>query len=140
MGVAPPNNGMKLTGSATLNLPRPPQLIPVFGGPVGVGGAVTKQRIALPPNRRQLGVLALGFAGLMVVVMFPPWLAVTNWADGHADRDPIGHHFVLAPPGPAIPEELRDTVEKRRRAGAILYGGPDFMSSTPLALSFRLEF
>ena len=58
--------------------------------------------------------------------MFPPWLAVTNWADGHADRDPIGRHFVLAPPGPAVPEELRDTVEARRRGGAALYSGPDF--------------
>jgi hypothetical protein len=29
--VPPHNNGMKLTGSAMLNLPRPPQLIPVLG-------------------------------------------------------------------------------------------------------------
>ena len=29
-------------------------------------------------------------------------------------------------PGPAIPEELRSTVERRRRSGAILYGRPDF--------------
>jgi hypothetical protein len=71
-------------------------------------------------------MLALGLAGLVGVVLFPPWLAVTNWADGHADRDPIGRHFLMTPPGPAIPGELRDTVEARRRAGASLYGGPDF--------------
>ena len=30
----PQNNGMKLTGSAMPKLPRPPQLIPVFYGPL----------------------------------------------------------------------------------------------------------
>ena len=32
--MQPQNNGMKLTGSAMSKQPRPPQLIPVFGGRV----------------------------------------------------------------------------------------------------------
>jgi hypothetical protein len=77
-------------------------------------------------NRRQAGVLALAVAALTGVLLFPPWVAVSNWADGHADRDPIGRHFLLTPPGPALPAELETIVEQRRRAGAALYSGPDF--------------
>ena len=77
-------------------------------------------------NRRQGGVLALATAVLAGVILFPPWLAVSNWADGHADRDPIGHHFLLSPPGPELPAELSEVVEARRSAGAIFYTGPDF--------------
>ena len=78
-------------------------------------------------NRRQVLAVVAGVVVLLAVVLFPPWLAVTNWADGHVDRDPCGHHFLLAPPDHTIMSpELSNIIDAKRRAGAELYGGPDF--------------
>ena len=76
-------------------------------------------------SRRQLAVLGLGLITTAAVVLFPPWLAVTNWADGHVDRDPVGRHFLLTPPV-EMTADLQATILARRRAGASLYFGPDF--------------
>src|SRR6185295_13232412 len=78
-------------------------------------------------NRRQSLTVAAGSVALLGVVLFPPWLAVTNWADGHVDRDPAGHHFLfVSPDSTAMTPELTDIIDAKRRAGAHLYSGPDF--------------
>ena len=77
-------------------------------------------------TRQQLALLSVGLAALVGLLLFPPWLAITNWADGHFDVDECAHHFLLAPPrAPAILPELQARAEARRRAGAGLYRGPD---------------
>ena len=77
-------------------------------------------------TRAQMALLSVGVAALLGVLLFPPWIAISNWSDGHVDVDACGRHFLLTPPtAPAVLPELRATIEARRRAGAVLYGGPD---------------
>ena len=71
-------------------------------------------------------MLGVGLVALLGLLLFPPWLAVTEWADGHSDRDQCERHFLFTPPrAPAVVPELRARVEARREAGAVLYRGPD---------------
>jgi hypothetical protein len=77
-------------------------------------------------NQRQLAVLSAGLATLLGILIFPPWVALSHWADGHTDVDPCGRHFLMAAPEPfTVVPELQPTVDARRRSGAILYTGPD---------------
>ena len=77
-------------------------------------------------TRQQVALLGFGLLALLGLLLFPPWLAISEWADGHVDADQCGRHFLLAPPrAPAVLPELQETVEKRREAGASLYYGPD---------------
>jgi hypothetical protein len=78
-------------------------------------------------SRSQLWILSAGVIAIVGCLLFPPWLAVSEWADGHATRDPCGRYFLLAPPTAAhVPSELRATVDARRQAGAALYRGPQY--------------
>jgi hypothetical protein len=47
----PPNNGMKLTGSAMAGLARPPQLIPVFCGHQEQDQGSRQSSVVLPGQR-----------------------------------------------------------------------------------------
>jgi hypothetical protein len=77
-------------------------------------------------TRAQRVLLAIGVVVLVGLLLFPPWVAVSEWADGHADTDPCGRHFILEPPKPPlVVPELRATILARQRAGAALYGAPD---------------
>ena len=77
-------------------------------------------------SRAQLWVLIVGGVALLACLLFPPWLAISEWADGHVDQDPCHRYFVLAPPtASVVPRELEATVDARRQAGAALYRGPD---------------
>lgn len=76
-------------------------------------------------NRGQLGLLSLGLAALVGILVFPPWVAITTWADGSVERERCGWHLLLAPPrAPAVVPELRERAEAKVRAGK-LYRGPD---------------
>jgi hypothetical protein len=77
-------------------------------------------------SRSQWVMLGFGVVALIGLVLFPPWLAVSEWADGHLNRDECERHFLLMrPTAPLVLPELRARVEARRQAGAILYRGPD---------------
>ncbi len=77
-------------------------------------------------SRSQSLTLVVGVVALLGLLVFPPWLAVTEWADGHVDRDACQRHCLLKPPtAPSVLPELEARVDARRRAGAILYRGPD---------------
>ncbi len=77
-------------------------------------------------NRRQLAILSAGLAPLLGILLFPPRVALSHWADGHTDDDPCGRHFLMAAPEPfTVVPELQATVDARCRSGATLYTGPD---------------
>jgi hypothetical protein len=75
----------------------------------------------------RLWILSAGAIAIVGCLLFPPWLAVSEWADGHVTRDPCGRYFLLAPPkAEHVPSELGATVDARRQAGAALYQGPQY--------------
>jgi hypothetical protein len=77
-------------------------------------------------TRPQLWILTTGVFALFGCLLFPPWVGISEWADGHVNRDPCQRYFVLTPPTISrIPRELQALVDERRRSGAVLYQGPD---------------
>jgi hypothetical protein len=76
-------------------------------------------------TRAQLWILTAGAIALLGCLLFPPWLGISEWADGHANRDPCQRYFLLTPPTTSrVPRELQAKVDDRRQAGAVLYQGP----------------
>lgn len=77
-------------------------------------------------SRRQLAILSAGLAFLLGILLYPPWVALSHWADGHTDVDACGRHPLMVAPEPfTVVPELQATVDARRRGGATLYTGPD---------------
>jgi hypothetical protein len=77
-------------------------------------------------TRAQVIAAGLGVAVLAIMLLFPPWMAVTYWSDGHETHDSCDRRFLLARPEPyTVVPELQKVIEVRRQNSAVLYNGPD---------------